>query len=1801
MKSIFTKLSTLLLCGAVAMVSCTDFSEDIQNLDNKVDNLGNTTQTELATLQKAITDLEAKLSAQYATKDEVAALKTTLENSIASEVAALSEDIAEVSAALNAAKNEINTAIAGLDEKKADKTAVEAAVKTATEAIAALQAELEAAKGDLEAEIASVKEQIAATQESLQEKINGVDAKANELQNTLLSLGDYLKTLEAKVNEINNTLLSLGEYLPTIEAKILEVKGTVESLGAEYEANKVVVDAKLNELFSTLVSLSNHLEEYEATTDFKLVELQGSLAALSTYLEEYEASVDAKFNEILNTFESLSLFLDDKFAALDATDTDLYKEIDGIRVVLTALNNLLADETAAREAEDGAIYELIGSSVTALNNLISDLQAEDEALYVELEGVREAFTTLNNLLNDEAATREAEDAALYELIGTSVTALNNLIADLEAEDEAIYAEIENVRTYVAQVYNALSTEIAAVDAALQAHIAAFEAFKEAYEAKVDELEATDENLYVEINGLREVITTINNHIDDLRAEDEAIYLEINGLRENLTQLQNAINNRIDEEVKTLKDEILEKFNILNTVILETEKRVNDKFNHTLKLIAENTELILANAAAIADLEAAVEMLMDWVAGQEENNELQAELIAKVYEIVGEMEEQIAALTQKDNELEGLIGKTAGALQTYMDENDARLADLELFINENINSLGAGIRNLEAIINDLEARFGARLDALEERMDAAEGKIADLEDQAAAMAKAIENIEAAIEDLKAMDEALAAEIANVDAAAKAELKKARKELQDQIDALVEAKEDLQVRVAVLEELVADNTANIENNRKEIEANITAISNAVKQLGSLQATVNAMIQSSAIIDSALQAKDIELQKNIDAAVADLAAAVARIGAVEDAVKALQELAETLATKAELKDEVAKIEKKMTDIQNMLLTLITASEDRANDKIEHLRGLVADANELIAGLRGDVDNLAARVQSLVYVPEYADHKATIEWATITTGSKVDAGFAIPTIIAKTSDLKYLVKAENAAEVASAIAANWSKVLDYNVTDVKTRGAAVSGADLEIVNVVADGEYIVVSVVAKNFSTNFFEKNKQGGIYSAALVLADGNNTRTSEYTNLVPGTPAEFQMNLFVSAEDAEVAAESLRMTENHEVISYKMPCNDTELVKSAVKPMVGFVPVVDGEPVITTPVRFYTPELLAEEGYDLAIETAITIVDCENQVTHDGTMDTKPDYIKIDPYFNIEGGNPVNDYHYTVKEGVSFDNVGKYSTVEYEFTCGNVSSSLTYKFELANAQVDINIIKNIPWSIAFAEKYIDGKKLYRFDAVADASEVTVAGADGFSDLKTVLSQKSAANTAYYVMGENGWAKTSVKHIPFQNYTADNDANFALVDYSFNNSYKVVYTTTSGNVDYNTSIVVNLTGYKKEVTVNVPVDFVLDGKVAEFVAPVALADYAYAELTNVYDYLGYGEDNAETWAAMFASYVEPYAAGNLGFPYVNGKKSNWVRNLNKLSEARLMIEKNQVVDGENTITWEVNPVNDFTVKFVVSGEITKPAGSLIYADSYVEHGVAEAKGQLEKNEEGVLEYSIIESHLPFYFNATAIDYDAHDYTVKFEVKENTKVTLSNDVVSVLAKDGSYYPLENNAILDWAKYTGLEVEVVATLYANGYQIDQKELKIITKDPLHFTVGNVEAQRVMREDVTVQLFQNAVLTSSIEPEKENLISFLTSTGALKSIPFAFEYAKSTYGVDVRFVLQDPTAESHVYYFDNTGKKTYLAKTQYDYDEGKGHLTIKGDDAVAKNYYADFTAIMSSRICSGEHRVNFQVKFVGTK
>ena len=1502
MKSIFTKLSTLLLCGAVAMVSCTDFSEDIQNLDNKVNNLGNTTQTELASLQKAITDLEAKLSAQYATKDEVAALKTTLENSIASEVAALSEDIAEVSAALNTAKSEINAAIAGLDSKKADKADVDAAVETATKAIAALQAELEAAKGDLEAEIASVKAEIAAAQEELESKIDGVDAKANELQNTLLSLGDYLKTLEAKVNEINNTLLSLGEYLPTIEAKILEVKGTVESLGAEYEANKEVVDAKLNELFSTLVSLSNHLEEYEAATDFKLVELQGSLAALSTYLEEYEASVDAKFNEILNTFESLSLFLDEKFAALEATDTDLYKEIDGLREAFTTLNNLLADEVAAREAEDGAIYELIGSSVTALNNLI---------------------------------------------------------ADLEAEDEAIYAEMENVRTYVAQVYNALSTEIAAANAALQAHIAAFEAYKEVVDAKLAGLEAEDGAIY-ELIGT--TATALNNLIADLQAEDEAIYLEINGVRESLTQTMNYLL----AEDEALKAEFQEKVDEIYAEIEGVRTNIAQVYNSLMAEVAELTEQILANATAIAALEDAVEMLTDWALAHEGQYN---DLVQLVTKHVADLTAQIEALQEEDGAIYELIGETATALNNLIADANARMDEIEGVIEQNYNTTGAAIGALSNLINDIQA---------------------DLND-------------------------------------------------------------------------------------------------------------------------------------------------RVSANEEAIKKLFE----------------------------------------------------------------------RVQSLVYVPDYSDHKATIDWAMIATTNVMPAAAENDapaySIVAKATDLKYLVKAnagEDAVTAAAEIAANPS-VLDYIVTDVKTRGASQSGADLQIVNVKAEGEYIIVSVVAKKFDAKFFE-NKRQGIYSAALALVDANgNNLTSEYTNLVPGEAAHIEMGLYLTEADDVMNVAGKEDTT-------KMPCNDSETVYTSLTPAIGFI--IDDEKAmanLTSVQPYLTVEDLKALGYDMDVKYRLNLANAMDLNIPGYSMSNNT----INKYF-ITGNDAAGNVTVSVKENTPFTEKGKSIFAKYTATANGTTVTYVHYFVLSNAQVAVDMEANATWTIATMDSLFEGKhyaKSYLIDSVAFKA---VGGP--VAHLKPVLNSPAVSEAGYpkfYVKDATGeWVEVENRSFKLAAFNDNATVDIEMIGgtYSWNNSYKVVWSTVNDvdNVDYTTTAIVNLVGKPEEINVTIPVDFKLLGTNSWFEAPADLLGESFKALDQYLEYGDSATDKAK-WTSVFNSLVTRYNNVELAMPVVNGETSKWIANLDQLATAKLFIGKNKIYEDQaNVITWSVTPWWGIPVNFTITGDVTVPASAknFIYSEDYVKdingRPYAEVFGKIENEK-----YSIIKSDLAKYFNLDIESLEGHNYTVDFEVTlpdadseiGNVKV-LPNTTTSVVTDKGAatyYYFLQDQAVLHWDTYRGLEVIVNATLKVNGYTVESKKLALITKDPLTLTGTDFTVTRELRKDLDVKVYEKLVLTSSVETAYKNLLSEEKDkgTGVLATLDAAEAYANGVYGADIEVVL----GAKGVYYYDNSGKLIILGSNKYKYDETTGILTIYGDDANVKNYYAEFTAVMNSVICGGEHKVPFRI------
>ena len=1563
MKSIFTKLSTLLLCGVVAMVGCTDFSEDIQAVDKKVDDLTASTQTELASLKSAITDLEAKLAAQYATKDEVAALKTALENSIASEVDALSKDIADVNAALKAAEDKINGAIADLDDKKADKTAVDAAIKTATEAIAALQSQLEAAKGELEAEIDEVKAEIAATEEELAAQIGAVDAKANELKGTLDALSDYLANLEAKVNELKGTLDALSEYLPKMKA--------------ELEEKINAVDAKAIENYNTLLALSDHLAEYEATTDFKLVELQGSLAALSVYLEEYEASVDAKFKEILNTFDSLDGFLDEKFATLDATDTDLYNEINGIREAFTTLNNLLEDEVKARQEADEALYTKISEEVA-----------------LQIEAMQEYYTQLYNR-----------------------------VVDLEAADDAIYVEMENIRTYIAQVYNSLSYEIKAVDAALKAHIAAFEAFKAAYEEKVAELEATDTDIYGEINGLREVITTINNHIDDLKAEDTAIYAEINGVRENLTQLQNAINNRIDEEVKDLKADILDRFNILNTVILETEKRVNDKFMHTLELISDLDERIVANAAAIAELEAAIKALNEWVEAHGENyNDLVQFITDQFFAINKDIED----LQAEDGAIYDFIGKTATNLNNLIEDANQTIQGLKDLCADYLNMIGANkdaIYALNQLLVKIEAGLNARLDALE-----------------------------------------------------------------------------------------------------------------GQVG----------------------------KNTEA----------------------------------------------------------------------------------------INKLVERVQSLVYVPDYDDHKATISWAEL-------SGEESYGILVKKSVLRYRVYAkadEDAVAAAKAIENAWTpESFYYEVEPVKrawTRSATVP-ASLEITDVWAEGEYLNVEVLAKNFNPEFFfsywygdnyprvamenmpEEGKpvdEKSSYSVSLVLTDGNNNRSTEYTNLVPAYP-EWVQALIIDGTEAkkEITYMTNPESENVNLLPYDLDPAPVVVLKDHELRF----RVDDAEETISL-------AELRNLGYEVPVTRSIKEMNHENVFVNYITYNlTYKNIWRMKDVKDAETGKWNTEV--TLTEPMTKDaylalkEAGENTLVlRYNYDVNGVNVWAESSVEICNRLVNINFEVDVPWTLETALSTIADSKMYEGPVAAtfeyDLAEAVENGKplEGYSLYSIIhatgITTSYAPKCPISLSVNDETITATLNHGSTARYAFPVNNNDDVVDF---NQYVVTKRADFEDITFTVTLKMNLLEQAPHQYLEKDVTFTTEAGANGWLFGYwnALEDAYQKFLAD--GYIGYVDAPETGKAKFFEAFAQTSSYGNMGaMPVVNGKTGipqnvniPFTANNNESGEHKFQLWHEQLgltpekpyVDGtQHTILQSVKPYFQIPFTFTVNGTVDLPDYALDLDPVRVlnrgNEKIVNVYGEISKETN---KYTVDVSDLAKYY-----------YVVN---KEGTKslVNANNDVVTVdftlspmagaeetgynfnaVADDTDYtltvdwtkaepYILPmSEAVVNWGTYPHTEVGVNAILNVNGFPIVAKPITLVTADPLEIALNDVTVEvthlsGTNADPIVAKVYENFVLTSAVE--EGNLFNNNAKTiGGL----WYYSKADNTYGVtmDLKF--------NRVYYKKNNEKvgwdeskivlEKYTAENvvaPYEVGDLTGNVWIKPDDGdIQVPIYVEFDVVMTHRI-----------------
>lgn len=352
MKSLITKLSLLLVCGILALSSCTDFAADLQYIDNKVDELAAKTEQE-------ILDLAASIAETYATKAELEEIQNQL------------NDLKE------AAEN-----LQDLLDSKADKS------------------ELAAAIADLEAKIDAIKEctcdpdndgecncnpvdltEIYTILDNLQEQIdaikecncdpdadngcvcdpdndgecdcnpdenNGCDCEPvdlSEINNAIDILGQQIDAMALTIQEIKDELAAIDPILEDLNAKILAAMELAESAVTpeEVEAAFAELEGQINaELDAIKEDIAEFADDYNALNQ-KISNLENALAELSDKLDQLAKELRdiVMVPQILSNGTPAVEFISFAYVPM-AIDNDEVPAVEGNNIVL-----LGSSETAA--------------------------------------------------------------------------------------------------------------------------------------------------------------------------------------------------------------------------------------------------------------------------------------------------------------------------------------------------------------------------------------------------------------------------------------------------------------------------------------------------------------------------------------------------------------------------------------------------------------------------------------------------------------------------------------------------------------------------------------------------------------------------------------------------------------------------------------------------------------------------------------------------------------------------------------------------------------------------------------------------------------------------------------------------------------------------------------------------------------------------------------------------------------------------------------------------------------------------------------------------------------------------------------------------------------------------------------------------------------------------------------------------------------------------------------------------------------------------------------------------------------
>ena len=416
MKKFFRMVTALsLVAGVLAFSGCTDYEDDINALNERVDGLVN----------GDIADLKTQLETQ----------KSELTNAIN---AAKEEAKEYADAAAEAAKEHADAVAASeaADALAEAKTYADQALASAKEYADAVAAEAAATvKAEMLEEIASQVETVLADAKEYAD-MAATDAADEALNAAKTYVDEQVVLLSGRIDAIDESINTLKEFQTSTESKLVEIS---ESLG--------VVNQKLAELGSKDAELEKAINDLKEEYAAKMQEIDSAIETLNGYIEDLNADIEeingniADIVERLDSAEERLDGIDSLLEGLDGRISDAENRLDAIEEDIKEINaNILAlsQQIGKRVTSISLIPELYVDGVPAFSFptiVYNPLQVEDErSLVTGDEYYAEPFgnTIVRYNLSPSHVTKDGIASAKYlvesaEMI-TKAYVENNLIS-----------------------------------------------------------------------------------------------------------------------------------------------------------------------------------------------------------------------------------------------------------------------------------------------------------------------------------------------------------------------------------------------------------------------------------------------------------------------------------------------------------------------------------------------------------------------------------------------------------------------------------------------------------------------------------------------------------------------------------------------------------------------------------------------------------------------------------------------------------------------------------------------------------------------------------------------------------------------------------------------------------------------------------------------------------------------------------------------------------------------------------------------------------------------------------------------------------------------------------------------------------------------------------------------------------------------------------------------------------------------------------------------------------------------------